>query len=491
MNSLKFLLKDIEVSNFPENKMEINGVTNDSRKVKQGSVFIAINGFQDDGKKYIKDAISKGASIIISEKSIKKTKVNIPVIEVNDIRKSMSKISSNYYNNPSKKLTVIGITGTNGKTTTSFILNSIIKSSKQKSGVIGTLGAISDKINLKTNLTTPDSLELHNILSKFVKNDIEFSIIEVSSHALSLDRVNDVDFDMAVFTNISHEHLDFHTSMENYISVKSKLFSKLKKNGFSIINKDDKKWKIINDCTDSKVRTFSVDKESADIRFIDWGISIDGIIGKVKTKNEIINVDSPLIGYFNLENILCAIACAVELNISKNSIEEGIKKLEKIPGRLEKIKLKNNSIVIIDYAHSPDAYKKLFSSLIKLIPKKSRIGILFGCGGGRDIDKRSIMASYVELYADMIFVAPDNPREESQKKINNDIKKGLKKKNHIFFEDRKLAIYDGVNWLNPNDVLLIIGKGAEKYQIIGNEKIYHSDLETVNNFIDGKYKYEN
>ena len=153
--------------------------------------------------------------------------------------------------------------------------------------------------------------------------------------------------------------------------------------------------------------------------------------------------------------------------------------------------MKNNSIVIIDYAHSPDAYKKLFSSLIKLIPKKSRIGILFGCGGGRDIDKRSIMASYVELYADMIFVAPDNPREESQKKINNDIKKGLKKKNHIFFEDRKLAIYDGVNWLNPNDVLLIIGKGAEKYQIIGNEKIYHSDLETVNNFIDGKYKYEN
>ena len=491
MNSLEFLLKNIAVSNFPKKKIEIKDVTNDSRKVKQGSVFIAINGYQDDGKKYIKDAVNKGASIIISEKSINKTKINIPVIEVNDIRKSMSKISSNYYNNPSKKLTVIGITGTNGKTTTSFILNSILKFSEQKTGLIGTLGAISDKINLKTNLTTPDSLELHNILSKFVKNNIEFSIIEVSSHALSLDRVDDIDFDMAVFTNISHDHLDFHKSMKNYISVKSKLFSKLKKNGYSIINKDDKNWKTINDCTDSKVRTFSVDKKSADIRFIDWGMSIDGIMGKVKTKNEIINVNSSLIGYFNLENILCAIACAVELNISKNSIEQGIKMLEKIPGRLEKIKLQNNSMVIIDYAHSPDAYKKLFSSIIKLIPTKSRLGILFGCGGGRDVDKRSIMASYVEFYADMIFIAPDNPREESQDEINNDIKKGLKKKNHIFFEDRKLAINDGINWLHPNDVLLIIGKGAENYQIIGNEKIYHSDLENVNNFIDGKYKNEN
>ena len=317
MNSLEFLLKNIAVSNFPKKKIEIKDVTNDSRKVKQGSVFIAINGYQDDGKKYIKDAVNKGASIIISEKSINKTKINIPVIEVNDIRKSMSKISSNYYNNPSKKLTVIGITGTNGKTTTSFILNSILKFSEQKTGLIGTLGAISDKINLKTNLTTPDSLELHNILSKFVKNNIEFSIIEVSSHALSLDRVDDIDFDMAVFTNISHDHLDFHKSMKNYISVKSKLFSKLKKNGYSIINKDDKNWKTINDCTDSKVRTFSVDKKSADIRFIDWGMSIDGIMGKVKTKNEIINVNSSLIGYFNLENILCAIACAVELNIRR------------------------------------------------------------------------------------------------------------------------------------------------------------------------------
>ena len=488
ITNLNNLIKDIEVSNLPKTKIEISGITNDSRKVKPGSVFIAISGYQNDGKKFIDEAVNKGASVIIADQE--NQKIKIPVIEVKNIRKAMSKISANYYDNPSKKMCVIGITGTNGKTTSSFILNSIINSSNNKSALVGTLGVLNDEKIINTNLTTPDSIELQNILNKFVKDKIKFSILEVSSHALSLNRVDDIEFDMGVFTNISHDHLDFHGNMKNYINSKSKLFSKLKNNGFSIINKDDKEWKTIERCTNSKVITFSVNN-SADIKFVDWEMSLDGIKGIVKTNNDIINVDSSLTGYFNLENILTAIACATSLNIPKKSIEKGIKKLVKIPGRAEKIKLNNGSMVIIDYAHTPDAYKKLFMSIKEMISNNSRLGVLFGCGGGRDVEKRSIMASYVEEFSDMIFVTPDNPRFESQSKINENIKSGFKKNNHIFFDDRKIGIHEAINWLKPNDILLIIGKGTENYQIVRNEKKYHSDLDSVNEFIFKGIKNEN
>ena len=485
---LKNLIENIEISNLPKSQIKISDITNDSRKVKPGSAFIAISGYNKNGKNYINEAVDKGASVVITDHTDEKIK--IPILKVKNIRKAMSKISANYYDNPSKKMYVIGITGTNGKTTTSFLLNSIINSSNKKSALIGTLGALNEKNLFNTNLTTPDSIELHNILNKFVNDKIEFTILEVSSHALSLNRVDDIDFDMSVFTNISHDHLDFHGNMKNYISSKSKLFSRLKNSGYSIINKDDKEWKTIQKSTNSKVITFSVDKK-ADIKFINWEMSLDGIKGIVKRKKDIINVDSSLTGYFNLENILTAIACATNLNIPKKCIEEGIKKLTKVPGRAEKIKLQNGSMIIIDYAHTPDAYKKLFSSIKEIVSNNSRLGVLFGCGGGRDVEKRSIMASCVEKYSDMIFVAPDNPRFESQIKINKDIKNGFNKNNHIFFENRKIAIRDSINWLKPNDVLLIVGKGVENYQIVGNEKKYHSDLDSVYEFINESIKNEN
>ena len=244
ITNLNNLIKDIEVSNLPKTKIEISGITNDSRKVKPGSVFIAISGYQNDGKKFIDEAVNKGASVIIADQV--NQKIKIPVIEVKNIRKAMSKISANYYDNPSKKMCVIGITGTNGKTTSSFILNSIINSSNNKSALVGTLGVLNDEKIINTNLTTPDSIELQNILNKFVKDKIEFSILEVSSHAFSLNRVDDIEFDMGVFANISHDHLDFHGNMNNYFKTKLKLFENLNEKSTAIINNDDKYAKKTN-----------------------------------------------------------------------------------------------------------------------------------------------------------------------------------------------------------------------------------------------------
>jgi UDP-N-acetylmuramoyl-L-alanyl-D-glutamate--2,6-diaminopimelate ligase len=287
---------------------------------------------------------------------------------------------------------------------------------------------------------------------------------------------------MAVFTNFSQDHLDFHKSMDNYFQAKSRLFAMLSSDKCAVLNTDDPKSAELEKVTDARVITYAMEAD-ADVIFSDWGMSIDGISGTVETGGETIHISSPLMGSYNLHNILAAVATATVLEVPVDAIESGVQSLVTVPGRVERMKSHNGAIVIVDYAHTPDAYNKLFSSLKTLLPRGNRLGVIFGCGGDRDQEKRPLMAAEAEAYADKIYVAPDNPRTESIDTINKDIARGFKKESHSFHTDRGEAIREAVAWLKPEDILVIVGKGREDYQITGAERMHHSDVETVKQIV--------
>ena len=482
MVTVRTLLEGVDVVQPSPVEIPINSVTADSRRVWPGSAFVAVEGYCEDGLDYVQDAIDHGAALIISNGGAKVDDIldnlKTPSVRVKNIRKALSGIAANLHGHPSEKLTAVGITGTNGKTTTGYIIDSILKASDIKCGMVGTLGVTAPGIEAHTGLTTPDSLELQRTLALFVDGGLTHSVIEVSSHALELDRVADVAFDMAVFTNFSQDHLDFHKSMDNYFQAKSKLFAMLSSDKCAVLNSDDPKSEELKKVTNTRVVTYAVEAD-ADVKFSDWGMSIDGIRGTVEAGGETIHISSSLIGSYNLHNILAAVAAATVLEIPVDSIESGIQSLEVVPGRIERMMSHNGATVIVDYAHTPDAYNKLFSSLKTLLPRRSRLGVIFGCGGDRDQKKRPLMAAAAEAYADKIYVAPDNPRTESIDTINKDIAKGFKKESHSFHIDRVEAIREAVAWLEPGDILAIVGKGREDYQITGVERIHHSDVKTV------------
>ncbi|MFQ6674297.1 MAG: Mur ligase family protein, partial [Fidelibacterota bacterium] len=309
-------------------------------------------------------------------------------------------------------------------------------------------------------------------------------VVEVSSHALELNRVDDVEFDHAVFTNLFQDHLDFHKTMEKYLTAKTKLFSMLPPGGKAILNADDERFGDVKAVTTAAVVSYSMEGRST-VHFKTWGLSHSGITGTLQAGEEEITVNSPLLGLHNLENILSAVAAAWTLEIPKEAIEQGIEACKTVPGRAERLAAGNGATVVIDYAHTPDAYHKLFSSLKHLLPPRGRLWIIFGCGGDRDRGKRPLMAGAAEEYGDVIFVTPDNPRWESVDEINGDIEAGFRKKTHTFYSNRARAIYDAVNQLDPDDILAIVGKGRENYQIVGGERIFHSDLQAVEKAISG------
>ena len=486
MASIESLLQGVEVVEQSPVAIPVNAVTADSRHVWPGSAFVAVDGTADNGLNYVHDAIDLGAALIISKGGPKAddllTGINTPTVKVRDVRKALSKIAANLHGRPSENLTVIGITGTNGKTTTGFLLDAILRAEGLGTGLIGTLGVSAPGLEAKTGLTTPDSLELQRTLALFADGGLTHSVVEVSSHALELERVADVDFDLAVFTNFSQDHLDFHKNMDDYFRAKSKLFSSLSADKLAIINADDPRASELLELTSAQTVTYGFDGK-ADVKFEEWGMSIDGITGTIKCDRETIHISSPLIGSYNLHNILAAVAAAQALAIPADSIAKGISSLHLVPGRVEQMKSHNGATIIVDYAHTPDAYQKLFSSLSVLLPRGRRLGVVFGCGGDKDRDKRPLMAAAAESFADRLFVAPDNPRSEPIDAINKDIAAGFKKESHTFFDDRTAAIREAVAWLEPGDILAVVGKGREDCQIVGTERTEYSEVETVKQIV--------
>jgi UDP-N-acetylmuramoyl-L-alanyl-D-glutamate--2,6-diaminopimelate ligase len=467
-------------------EFEIEGIEFDSRNIKNNYVFVAMTGSLVDGHNYIDTAIEKGAKMIIVEKKDIKLEEDITYVYVENIRKNLGIIASNYYNWPQNKIKIIGVTGTNGKTTSTYILENILENTSR----IGTTGHRILDVNKETTNTTPESIDLIKLLDESVKKGVEYFIMEVSSHALEIGRVEMLKFDSAIYTNLTQDHLDFHETMENYFQAKNKIFSKLRDDSSSaIVNADD--FYGIRILQENKSRknnfmSYSITDKASDIygevlEYNNFGMKI-----KIVYENKEYTFNSKLVGNYNLSNILSCVGVLVKLGIEMNDIIEKIQKIESVPGRFQLIENDKRIRVVVDFAHTEDGLINVLQTLKEMT--KNKVITIFGAGGDRDKAKRKKMGIAATKYSDYIIITSDNPRNENPIDIINEIESGLKevnfpKEKYETIVDREQAIARGIELSRENDSLLIAGKGHEKYQIIGNEKLHFDDCEIANKYI--------
>jgi UDP-N-acetylmuramoyl-L-alanyl-D-glutamate--2,6-diaminopimelate ligase len=449
----------INKKEFPD--LEIKGIAYDSRRVKEGYLFIARKG----AIKYLEEAIKRGTIFVVTEVPI--SGISIPYLLVQDAREELAKISEKFYNYPSKELKIIGITGTFGKTTTTWLLKSIYKEKGEKVGLIGTVKYEigEETINLPLH-TTPESLDLNLMLRKMKNKGIGVVVMEVSSHALALKRVKGIDFDIAGFTVMDRDHLDFHKTMEEYKSAKLKLFTSLSKEKVAVLNRDDKVYEEFKSKIKAKIITYGKNEEAQVVGKI-VEVGEEGMRIKVKWNSRWEEFYSPLFWGYNFYNVLLAISCAIVDGVEMEDIKEGIRNMKQVPGRYEKI-----GRVIIDYAHTPGALSSLLMGVKKIA--KGRIICIFGCGGDRDRGKREEFGKIASKWSDYIIITTDNPRSEDPYEITKEIAKGIKGVDYEVILDRKEAIYYALKRTERNDIILLIGKGHERYQV------YHNHIEEWN-----------
>jgi UDP-N-acetylmuramoyl-L-alanyl-D-glutamate--2,6-diaminopimelate ligase len=489
---------------------EIRGIAYDSRLVKEGFIFVAVRGFSVDGHAYIKDAIGRGAVGVVLEKEIRlqsgfpyDLQNGIAFAEVDDSREALAYLASAFYKEPSKKLSLVGITGTNGKTTTSYILKSILEKWGKKVGLLGTINYIIGKKILPAPRTTPESLELQSYLRDMVDNGAEYAVIEISSHALELKRLAGCSFELALFTNFSQDHLDFHGTMNEYFAAKRRLFDcdYLAKNGYAILNWDDPMIRSLAGKLTCNLITCGFEKGAMiraenieGYRMQDTGYRAQstpslplpprgggqgwgGLSFKIQTPEGSFNVSSRLIGRINIYNILMAAGAAYALGIDRDVIIDGIRDVKPIHGRFERIDKGQKFLCIVDYAHTEDALQKLIQEA-RLITK-GRVITVFGCGGDRDKTKRPKMGAVAAGLSDFVILTSDNPRTEKPEEIIKEIMKGIKKDNYAVQPDRAGAIKQAVLMAETGDTLLVAGKGHEDYQEINNVRRPFSDKEVI------------
>ena len=459
-------------------KVLVQGLTNSSSKVKKGYIFFAFKGENNDGNDFIEDAFKNGACLAITDSYQVESQKN--VIKVDDVRNAAGIACSNFYNFPQNKVRLIGITGTNGKTSTSTILKSILDAENEKTLQIGTSG-IKPSLDINPGLTTPDIFDLYEILNHAVNEDYINVILEVSSHALSQRRIENIFFDITAFTNLTLDHLDYHKTMDEYFSEKLKLFNLNKENGSSVLMIDDEYGRKIAE-SNPHAKCISLETKDADYSCAIYSINNLGIKGTLAWNSKTLDFESKLIGSFNLENLILASSIAIELNISRQYISEGIKNCTKIDGRLHLVENKSNQMIFLDYGHSPDAYLKVLKTLKDNF--NHPLKVLFGAGGGRDKSKRPKMAEVVEKYSVECYLAPDNPRFEDIESINDDVINGFSNENYHSFNDRKEALEFALKNLKSDEILIIFGKGTEEYQEINGTKHFYSDSDIIKEFYE-------
>jgi UDP-N-acetylmuramoyl-L-alanyl-D-glutamate--2,6-diaminopimelate ligase len=477
---------------------DIKGIAYDSRDVRDGYLFVAVKGFSVDGHDYIKDAINRGAAAIVSEKAAADLtnavgffiQRNSVFIEVNDSREALARISSAFYGKPSGSLALIGITGTNGKTTTSFITKNILDAGGMRTGLMGTICYITGGEKVAASHTTPESLDLQRCLSEMVYNKMDYAVLEVSSHALALKRIEGCSFKAAAFTNFTQDHLDFHGTMDEYFRAKSRIFSYLAPEGVAVLNWDDPKIRPLAQTLDCSVITCGMDEgamiRAGNIREVSGpngagsrraiplpgGVSFD-----VQTPKGGFTVSSQLIGQFNVYNILMSVGIAYSIGLSEVAIREGIRNTRPVDGRFENIDEGQNFLCIVDYAHTDDALKKLIQAARPLTT--GRVITVFGCGGNRDRTKRPFMGAVASELSDLVVVTSDNPRNEDPLEIIKDISKGIRRNNYTIQPDRTEAIKEAVSMAKEGDVILVAGKGHEDYQEVKGKRHHFSDREVL------------
>ena len=462
-------------------KISIRGICFNSKKVKKRDVFFAIKGNKKIGSKFINEAIYKGASAIIVSNRDKKKSSKIDIVKVSNVRKSLSEACSNFYNKKPKF--IVAVTGTNGKSSVADFFYQILSLNNLPVASIGTLGILSKKYKKKTNLTTLDPLALHKNLEILKKKNINNVILEASSHGLDQNRIDNINIKVGIFTNLSHDHLDYHKNVRSYFNSKMYLFKKLlKKNSFLITDEDNKEFKKIKKIINNKkLNKTTIGTKSGDLRLLKHFYKGNKQIIKILYKSKKYFIEIPLIGFFQVKNLLMAIVAALKYGLSINKIFSQIKYIKPVPGRLEFVtKLENNSNIIVDFAHTPEALEKSLIALKKQFNKN--ILIVFGCGGERDKEKRLKMGKIANKYCRKIFITDDNPRNENPRKIRKEIIKGCKK-NAKNVGDRRKAIHEGIKELKPNELLLVAGKGHETTQDYGKKVINFSDKEVIKSII--------
>jgi len=471
------LIKAVKGCRIVSGKSDIDicGLSSDSREVSPGYVFFAIKGSNTDGNKFISEAVDRGAVAVFTDARNLNIK-GVTVIELDNIRKSLAEIAGRYYGNPSCVLKVVGITGTNGKTTVAYLIESIIRAAGRNAGVIGTVNyRFADKIIAAKN-TTPGPLELQGLLSDMLEAGCSYAVSEVSSHALDQERVEGISFHSAVFTNLTQDHLDYHKTMEEYFKSKSKLFKGLKDSSCAVINTDDEYGLKLKSLSGGKVTAYGINRPAA-VMAKDIEFSFTHTSFKISYAKSAVTVKSPLIGRHNVYNILAAFAWAVEEGIDVAVIRKAVEDFGCVPGRLERIDSGRGFSVFVDYAHTEDALKNVITALRELKP--NRIIVVFGCGGDRDRGKRPKMGEVVTAMADYAVITSDNPRSEDPDAIIKEIESGVLGSNYTVISDRLSAIRHGLSMAGEGDAVLVAGKGHEDYQIIGDKRIHFDDKEAV------------
>ena len=476
---LRDLVKPLgEVAARGDLDREITGVTDDSRQVSSGGLFVAVKGTQSDGHRYLNQAVSAGAGALVVEAGCVPAGtldvLNVPVIEVRDSRHVLGVLASRFHGDPSRRLKMIGVTGTNGKTTTAYLCKSVLEAAGAKVGLVGTVAYEIGNERIEATHTTPGAVELQGLFRRMVDAASDTAVMEVSSHALALDRTAGCEFGTAVFTNLTQDHLDFHADMEDYFHAKLRLFAGLGPDSRAIVNLDDAYGARITAATRARVWSYAIDRP-ADLRAEDVRISLDGVQFTAQTPAGAAALRSPLVGRHNVSNILAAVGVGLEQGIALPTIAAGIANLRHVPGRFERVEAGQPFTVVVDYAHTEDALFRLLTTAEAV--KTGRIITVFGCGGDRDRGKRPKMGRVSAVYSDVVVVTSDNPRTEDPETIISDVIPGVQaglreagRGRYVVHADRRAAIEDAVRMAQPGDLVLIAGKGHEHYQIIGKDK---------------------
>lgn len=470
--------------------ISVHSIQYDSRKVGHGDLFVAITGTAVDGHAFVESAIGRGAVAVVMQRDEALPDpyfmhAGVIKIVVPDSRKALARMSANFYGHPSRKLRLVGVTGTNGKTTTTHLVRSILEADGMKVGLIGTIGYMVGEESLPATHTTPESLELNELLALMVQKGCTAAVMEVSSHSLALSRVFGLEFSAACFTNLTQDHLDFHGTMEEYFKAKHILFEGLSPEACAVSNADDPYGNRILEGTAARTLTYSR-TVPADVQLRDVHMSVAGMKLSVAYNGKTRELESRLTGRFNVENILAAYATGIGLGIAEKCLGTGISRLPAVRGRFEQIVAPAGWTAVIDYAHTPDALEKCLRTIRDLLPaeKPGRIITVFGCGGNRDKGKRPKMGRIASELSDVTVVTSDNPRKEDPGTIIDEVMAGVRGGATVQREaDRRAAIKKALAMARPGDVVLVAGKGHEDYQVVGEQKNHFDDREEVETFI--------
>ena len=457
---------------------EITGLTDDSRRVSPGWLFVAVKGTQSDGHRFLAQAVAAGAGAIVVETGRVSgetlASIGIPVIQVGDSRRALGLLASRFYGDPSRRLKMIGVTGTNGKTTATYLCKAILEAAGVRAGLIGTVAYLFGEERVAATHTTPGPLELQGLLRRMADAGMQAVVMEVSSHALALDRTAGCQFGTAVFTNLTQDHLDFHADMEDYFRAKLRLFTALDSEAHAIVNGDDPYGGRVVEATQAKVWTYAIDRP-ADLRAEDVQISLNGVRFTARGPGGSVALRSPLVGRHNVYNILAAVGVGLVQGVPLETSAAGVATLKTVPGRFEQVDAGQPFTVVVDYAHTEDALYRLLTTAQTV--RTGRIITVFGCGGDRDRGKRPKMGRVAARYSDVVVVTSDNPRTEDPDAIIREILPGVEaglreagRGRYLIHADRRAAIAEAIRLAQSGDLVLIAGKGHEDYQVIGKEK---------------------